>query len=76
MTKSTKYNCAECGTEVDWSEQQSTSCSKCKENFCSSLNCSCFADRHRKTGCKGTACTITNPKWIVNLLQSQKKETT
>jgi len=76
MTESTTYNCAQCGTKVNWAEQQSTNCSKCKENFCSSLHFDCFAKRHRETGCRGTALTITNPKWIVNLIQSQKKEKT
>ncbi len=63
----TVYQCAECNRQTDFSIYMSTSCNTCKKDFCDALNHDCFYRHHKKTGCKGIACTITNPKWIINL---------
>lgn len=67
------YQCAECGEETDPNEDPSTYCPTCKKDFCESMSRCCFAAHHRKSGCKGTAITITNPKWIMNLVKSMDK---
>jgi len=61
------YNCAECKTRVNFHQEPSTQCSKCKENFCLALKKTCFSDYHRKNECKGQALSILNPKWVINL---------
>lgn len=61
------FNCAECGHETDTSIHCSTSCTGCDKLFCCALSCTCFSKYHRKSLCKGSALTITNPKWICNL---------
>ncbi len=65
--------CEECGQEMDIEVLANTQCSKCKKTFCCALNKSCFSDYHRKKiSCSGSALTITNPKWIINLRGSSE----
>jgi len=67
--------CVECGDETDASKYATCSCSKCKNDFCSSFKKDCFAKFHRKKkDCHGTCLEITNPQWICNLVKNLQKE--
>ena len=61
------YNCAECNIAINFVEEASTQCSNCNKDFCFALTSTCFSQYHRKSQCKGTALSISNPKWIINL---------
>jgi hypothetical protein len=66
--------CEECGQKMDLKVNSNTQCSKCKKYFCCALHKTCFSDYHRKkVSCDGCALTITNPKWIINLRNSNDK---
>jgi hypothetical protein len=65
--------CAECTKETDANEYSTSFCGTCKNDYCSSLSTDCFYIHHNKTGCKGLCRTITNPKWIVNLVKTLDK---
>lgn len=69
-----KYNCSTCGTEVDWEKEASTECSGCDKHFCSALHGNCFSEHVKEHKCKGTALTILDPQWSINLRQPEEAE--
>lgn len=69
-----EITCAQCAKKTDASKYCTTQCSECKLDFCCALTQSCFVDHHRITKCRGSARTITNPQWIVNLKQKTNND--
>lgn len=66
--------CASCFKQIDEQLCANTYCSECKKDFCDAYNHTCFTDYHRKEGCtcRGTAMTILDPTWKINLVNSKK----
>jgi len=67
----TAKKCQECHITYDFENHQSASCSTCKKNY---LCPSCYYTHKCIKGKSRNITVITNPKWIVNLVNSLDDE--
>ena len=71
--KETVYLCQTCNKEVNFGTQATTSCGKCKKDFCCNLDSPCFA-QHLSSCPDGHPQSILSPEFVVNLVQSTPEE--